>query len=131
MGRSEELGTGVKNVFKYSKAYSGSDHIVFEENDVFIAKVPLSDVIYSNNDHSGKPEERINERINVGLNTLLSAIIRNPGIQSRNLSTLLNTNPFPAKLIIEKHIVKTENAIRAAGLGQLNPENFSPLPKIR
>ncbi len=31
MGRSEELGTGVKNVFKYSKAYSGSDHIVFEE----------------------------------------------------------------------------------------------------
>ncbi len=39
------------------------------------------------------------------------------------------TNPFPAKFIIEKHIVKTENANRAAVPGQLNPENFSPLPK--
>jgi ATP-dependent DNA helicase RecG len=39
------------------------------------------------------------------------------------------TNPYPAKFIIEKQIVKTENANRAAGPGQLNPENFSPLPK--
>lgn len=39
------------------------------------------------------------------------------------------TNPFPAKLIIEKHIVKTENANRAAVPGQLNPDTFSPLPK--
>lgn len=27
IGRSEELGTGVRNVYKYSKAYSGSDNI--------------------------------------------------------------------------------------------------------
>lgn len=41
MGRSEELGTGVKNVYKYTKAYSGSDEIIFQEDDVFITKVPL------------------------------------------------------------------------------------------
>ena len=57
MGRSEELGTGVRNVFKYSQAYSGSDHIVFEENDVFVAKVPLSDAIYNNDDHTGRSPE--------------------------------------------------------------------------
>jgi ATP-dependent DNA helicase RecG len=45
MGRSEELGTGVKNVFKYSKAYSGSDDIVFDENDIFIAKVQQGTVL--------------------------------------------------------------------------------------
>ena len=45
MGRSEELGTGVKNVFKYSKAYSGSDEIIFEENDVFITKIPLNNLL--------------------------------------------------------------------------------------
>ncbi len=39
------------------------------------------------------------------------------------------TNPYPAKFIIEKQTVKTENANRATGSGQLNPENFSPLPK--
>jgi len=47
--------------FKYSKAYSGSDHIVFEENDVFIAKVPLSDAIHNNDDQSNKPDKRIKE----------------------------------------------------------------------
>ena len=41
MGRSEELGTGVINVYKYSKAYSGSDEIVFREDDIFITRVPL------------------------------------------------------------------------------------------
>jgi hypothetical protein len=58
--------------FKYSKAYSGSDHIIFEENDVFIAKVPLSDAIHNSDDQSNKPDERIgeglNEEINEGLN---------------------------------------------------------------
>ena len=41
MGRSEELGTGIRNVYKYSKAYSGSDKVVFSEEDVFITQVPL------------------------------------------------------------------------------------------
>ena len=45
MGRCEELGTGIRNVCKYSKAYSGSDQIVFSEEDIFISKVPLSRVI--------------------------------------------------------------------------------------
>ena len=39
------------------------------------------------------------------------------------------TNPFPAKLIIEKHAVITENANRPSGRGPLTPENFSPYPK--
>ncbi len=41
MGRSEELGTGIHNVFKYSKAYSGSEEIEFKEEDIFITIVPL------------------------------------------------------------------------------------------
>ena len=44
IGRSEELGTGVKNVYKYTKFYSGEDNIEFEERDVFIAQVPLGDI---------------------------------------------------------------------------------------
>ena len=44
IGRSEELGTGVRNVYKYTKAYSGEDNIEFEEKDVFISQVPLGDI---------------------------------------------------------------------------------------
>lgn len=42
MGRSEELGTGLRNVFKYSKAYSGSDKVSFLEEDIFVVNVPLT-----------------------------------------------------------------------------------------
>jgi len=41
MGRSEELGTGLRNVYKYSKIYSGSDNIIFLEEDIFQATIPL------------------------------------------------------------------------------------------
>jgi ATP-dependent DNA helicase RecG len=46
MGRSEELGTGIRNVFKYSKAYSGSDKVLFAEEDVFVTRVPLNTSIF-------------------------------------------------------------------------------------
>ncbi|MFD0942885.1 RNA-binding domain-containing protein [Savagea faecisuis] len=38
-------------------------------------------------------------------------------------------NPFPAKFIIEKHRVVTENSNKAHGNGMIDPENFSPFPK--
>lgn len=42
MGRSEELGTGLTNVFKYSKAYSGNEKVIFIDEDIFMVKVPLA-----------------------------------------------------------------------------------------
>ncbi len=38
-------------------------------------------------------------------------------------------NPYPAKLIIEKRRVTTENANKAHGVGAINPDSFSPFPK--
>ena len=39
------------------------------------------------------------------------------------------TNAFPAKLIIERGQVRTENSNRPHGFGTLNPETFTPFPK--
>jgi len=39
------------------------------------------------------------------------------------------TNHFPAKFIIEKNQIKTENANKPHGHGKINPNNFSPYPK--
>ena len=39
------------------------------------------------------------------------------------------SNAFPAKLIIEGNVVKTENANRPNGFGEIDASNFSPLPK--
>ena len=39
------------------------------------------------------------------------------------------SNAYPAKLIIEKDCVKTENGNKARGLGAINVSNFTPYPK--
>lgn len=39
------------------------------------------------------------------------------------------TNPFPAKLIIENDLVRTENSNKPHGHGPIHLENFSPFPK--
>lgn len=38
-------------------------------------------------------------------------------------------SPYPAKLIIEKDKVITENSNKAHGTGMIDPDNFSPYPK--
>jgi len=48
IGRSEELGTGVRNVYKYTKYYSGEENIEFEEKDVFVTQVPLGNIFEEN-----------------------------------------------------------------------------------
>lgn len=44
LGRAEELGTGIRKIFKYSVLYSGIRPIV-DENDVFVVHVPLLEEI--------------------------------------------------------------------------------------
>jgi ATP-dependent DNA helicase RecG len=39
------------------------------------------------------------------------------------------TNAFPAKLIIERGLVRTENSNKPHGFGVLDPANFTPFPK--
>lgn len=39
------------------------------------------------------------------------------------------TNAFPAKLIVERGQVRTENSNKPHGFGVLNPETFTPFPK--
>ncbi len=39
------------------------------------------------------------------------------------------SNPYPAKLVIEKNIVTIENWNKTHQIGRINPENFSPFPK--
>jgi predicted HTH transcriptional regulator len=36
MGRAEELGSGLRNIYKYSKAYTGNDNIQFDEKNIFV-----------------------------------------------------------------------------------------------
>jgi ATP-dependent DNA helicase RecG len=83
MGRSEELGTGVKNVFRYSLVYSGNDNILFNERDVFTTTVPLLSV---------KQDSEINEGVNEGVNSLYNQIKRTPLKRTPYFAEQLNTS---------------------------------------
>lgn len=86
MGRSEELGTGLRNVYKYSKEYSGNGDVEFLEEDVFISRVPLIANISINN--TDKVTENVG--VNVGVNNLYEIIKNNPGLNSKQLQQYFN-----------------------------------------
>lgn len=89
MGRSEELGTGVKNVFKYSKAYSGSDEILFQEDDVFITKVPLRKL----NDPVIDPViDPVNDPVNRRQNLIVEIMKKDKNITRESLATKCNVS---------------------------------------
>ena len=58
IGRADELGSGVRNLYKYVHFYSGADP-VFDEEDVFKLTIPLDDD-YS--PEQGKSSEKSSEK---------------------------------------------------------------------
>ena len=42
IGRADELGSGVRNLYKYTKIYAGGDPVLFED-DIFKIEIPLEE----------------------------------------------------------------------------------------
>jgi len=98
--RSEELGTGLRNVFKYSKAYSGSEKVIFLEEDIFMVSVPLvSDVT-----------ENVTEN---RLEQILVQLKNNPTISFDELSKQLHV----ARMTIYRDIEKLKNKRQIKRMG--------------
>ena len=60
------------------------------------------------------------------------AILRNKIFREAVSNMLIHrefSNPYPAKIIIEKHRVYIENATKSRIIGEIDPFNFSPYPK--
>jgi len=120
IGRADELGSGVRNVFKYGKLYGDADP-VFKEGDVFktIISVPSkqqsdvkNQVIASQNDGINR-NDRINNtsndglKRNDGLNDTLNKVadtineIINKGIENRII--------HPVKIKVRESMIKIAN----------------------
>ena len=65
IGRAEELGSGVRNVFRYGKVYGGAEP-VFQEGDVF--KTIIAVPVEAKEKQEVKTGEGISEGISEGLN---------------------------------------------------------------
>ena len=110
IGRSEELGTGIRKVYKYAKSYAGSANISFMEEDVFVTKVPLDNAFFETSRDGGGINERINDPVNATVNATVDATVSER--QKRILIEVnLNKNITIAQLA-EKLSVSRDTVLR-------------------
>ncbi len=81
IGRADELGSGIRNLNKFSKKYSGESAKLIEE-DIFKTHIKLPDETRGIN-------EGLSKGLNEGLKSLLHQIRCNEGIQANELSVKL------------------------------------------
>ena len=73
-----EMGNGVKNIYKYAKAYGGRDPII-EEGEVFRIKIQTT-----------QDSEGVSKGVNGGVNELLNFIAGSPNMSAKALSQKLD-----------------------------------------
>ena len=117
IGWVEELGSGVRNTFKYTSLYSEGKDPVFEEGDVFKCLIPLdgplSDNSYVNDQDSkygsnqlGKDKNLINDTVNDTVKLRLARIItllyKIPGMKKGQLMKEFGLSEITFKRDIQK-----------------------------
>ena len=103
MGRSEELGTGIRNVFRYNKIYSNIEYNDFIEDDVFTTIVPLK--IFTDNVTDNVTDKRLKQ--------ILHLITDNNTITTNKISNKLNVSKRTILRDIEK--LKKQNKLTRVG----------------
>lgn len=90
MGRSEELGTGIRNVFRYNKMYSGIEENIFNEEDVFVTVVPLTFLNDKTVISDGGVNGGVSGGVSGGEEELYSEISKKEGLNAKQLQLRLN-----------------------------------------
>jgi len=92
IGRSEELGTGIRKVYKYAKAYAGSANISFMEQDVFVTKVPLDKVFFETAMEGGGINDPINDPVNRRQDLIVEIMKKDKNITRESLAAKCNVS---------------------------------------
>lgn len=112
IGRADELGSGVRNLYKYTKMYANSEPMLFED-DVFKVEIPLSEFINT----VDKPLITVDRPLIKNLTEQESAIVKfiqeNGSISNSEACQLLDIKPTRARDIFSEMIHK--NIIASVG----------------
>lgn len=91
IGLADELGPGVRNIYKYTKIYSGGLPEL-KEDDIFKAYIPL---VSNEEEQKEKNDKKQNVGVNVGVNKtqnkILKLIEENHNITQREIASKLKT----------------------------------------
>lgn len=127
IGLADQLGSGVRNLFKYSRAYAGGEP-EFTEGDVFKIRVPLDNSIQAapkvNPSHTqdqpklhpsetqGETQIELNEREK----KIVDLISANPRLSQREVAEKLDLNINSVKTIVRN--LKAKDIISREGTSQ-------------
>lgn len=115
IGRADRLGSGVRNLYKYSKYYSGAEP-TFMEGDVFRIIVPLNDAYSFDFGQNGRSNQS-NQSNQTGLTEeeqkLLNWIKLNPDMTNTLIAESLDWSVSKVKYYVQK--LKRANKIKRAG----------------
>lgn len=121
IGRADRLGSGVRNLYKYSKYYSGEEPI-FTEGDVFRIIVPLNDAYSFDFGRNGQPNhsnqtdqsDQTNQSdLDGEEKKLLDVISQNPDMTNTLIAEHIGWSVSKVKYYIQK--LKQTNKIKRMG----------------
>ena len=104
IGHCEELGTGIRNIYKYTKSYSNNDNVIFKEDDIFVAEIPLKELA-ENNDTNNDTNNRLEQ--------IIKLIKKDNKISINKISKKINVSRSTIIRDIEK--LKKENILIRKG----------------
>jgi len=125
IGRADELGSGVRNLYHYVRLYSGADPI-FDEEDVFRLTVPLNADFSPEKPTTRKTTEKTTERNASAKGTqkvprkypestqkTIDSIRENPFVTRMELAQIVGISSDGVKKILNR--LKASNVIRRVG----------------
>lgn len=112
IGRADRLGSGVRNLYKYSKYYSGAEP-TFMEGDVFRIIVPLNDAYSFDFGQNGQSNQSNQTGLTEEEQKLLNWIKLNPDMTNALIAESLDWSVSKVKYYVQK--LKRANKIKRAG----------------
>lgn len=101
IGYADQLGSGVRNLFKYSKYYSGKEP-QFVEGDVFKIVVPLDEKFTGENPTQSTTQLTTQLMIGTSEKIILELLRNEPAISQKEIALRLNMNANTVKYYIRK-----------------------------
>jgi ATP-dependent DNA helicase RecG len=116
IGRADELGSGVRNLFRYCKEYADKLPQLLE-GDVFKTIIAIPEQADTVNEGLN---EGLSEGLSEGLKSLLIVIKKKPGIQAKDLSLILENRPIKTiegqiKRLIDNELIERRGSRKTGG----------------
>lgn len=122
IGRVDELGSGVRNTFKYCNLYISGSNPIFMEDDIFKTIIPLKvENIKKTSSDSEKIQKEFKKNVNKNENPLsvlrknygnnVGEIRKKYGRNAEEILAWLNTNPTITMREISEYINKSQSTI--------------------